>query len=115
MRAHMPNRSELARGRPAPEEWARIDPMIYVTAARRLQAQATAEAIGAGWRAVRRGLIGLAGLARRHLLEPLARRCSAPARARRSRGAWTTGCSPTSGCGAATSSWRSPGAWPIRG
>ena len=48
--------------------------MIYVTAARRLQAQATADAIGAGWRAVRRGLIGLAGLARRHLLEPLARR-----------------------------------------
>ncbi|MGH6904158.1 MAG: DUF1127 domain-containing protein [Geminicoccaceae bacterium] len=74
MSAHMPIRSELARGRKAPEEWARIDPIIYVTAARQLQAQATAEAIGAGWRGIRRGLTGLAGLVRRHLLEPLARR-----------------------------------------
>jgi uncharacterized protein YjiS (DUF1127 family) len=74
MHARMPNRSEPARGPPAPQEWARIDPIIYVTAARRLQARATAEAIGAGWRGIRRGLTGLAGLARRHLLEPLARR-----------------------------------------
>jgi uncharacterized protein YjiS (DUF1127 family) len=74
MHARMPNRSELARGRAAPEDWARIDPTVYVTAARRLQAQATAEAIGAGWRGIGRGLTGLAGLARRHLLEPLARR-----------------------------------------
>jgi uncharacterized protein YjiS (DUF1127 family) len=74
MRAHMPIRPELARGHRAPEEWARIAPLIYVTAARQLQAQATAEAIGAGWRGIRRGLTGLAGLARRHLLEPLARR-----------------------------------------
>jgi uncharacterized protein YjiS (DUF1127 family) len=74
MHARMPNRSELPRGRPAPQEWARIDPTIYVTAARRLQARATAEAIGVAWRGIRRGLGGLAGLTRRHLLEPLARR-----------------------------------------
>jgi hypothetical protein len=74
MRAQMPIRSELARGRKAPEEWARIDPIIYVTEARRRQAQATAEAIGTAWRGIRRGLAGLAGLVRRHLLEPLARR-----------------------------------------
>jgi hypothetical protein len=71
MHARMPNRSELAHGRPAPQEWARIDPTIYVTAARRLQARATTEAIGVAWRGIRRGLTGLAGLARRHLLEPL--------------------------------------------
>ena len=74
MRAHMAIRPELARGGRAPEEWARIDPMIYVTAGRQLQAQAAAEAIGAGWRGIRRGLTGLAGLIRRHLFEPLARR-----------------------------------------
>ncbi len=74
MHARMPNRSELARGRPAPAEWARIDPTIYITAARRLQARATAEALGAGWRGMRRGLTGLAGLVRRLLLAPIARR-----------------------------------------
>jgi uncharacterized protein YjiS (DUF1127 family) len=70
MRAHMPNRAELARGR-AIEEWARIDPTIYVTRARQLQAQAMAEAIGAGWRVIRRGLASLTGLVRRHLIEPI--------------------------------------------
>jgi uncharacterized protein YjiS (DUF1127 family) len=73
MRAHMPNQAELARGR-ATEEWARIDPTIFVTRARQLQAQAMAEAIGAGWRGIRRGLSGLAGLVRAHLLEPIGRR-----------------------------------------
>jgi uncharacterized protein YjiS (DUF1127 family) len=70
MRAHMPNQAELARGR-ATEEWARIDPTIYVTQARQLQAQAMAEAIGAGWRGIRRGLTGLAGLVRGYLIEPI--------------------------------------------
>jgi uncharacterized protein YjiS (DUF1127 family) len=73
MRAHMPNQAELARGR-ATEEWARIDPTIFVTRARQLQAQAMAEAIGAGWRGIRRGLSGLTGLVRAHLLEPIGRR-----------------------------------------
>jgi uncharacterized protein YjiS (DUF1127 family) len=73
MRAHMPNQSELAGGRSAPEQWARIDPTIYITAARRLQARAMAELIGAGWRHVRRGVAGLAGLARR-LVAPIAKR-----------------------------------------
>jgi uncharacterized protein YjiS (DUF1127 family) len=63
-----------ALSRPASEEWARIDPVIYVTAARRLQAQAMSEAAGAGWRGIRRALTGPAGLARRYLLEPLVRR-----------------------------------------
>jgi uncharacterized protein YjiS (DUF1127 family) len=73
MRAHVPNPSKLARG-PATEEWARIDPMVYVTAARRLQAQATAEAVAASWRGIRSGLTGLAALVERYLLEPIARR-----------------------------------------
>jgi uncharacterized protein YjiS (DUF1127 family) len=74
MGAHEPIRSELARGRPAPEEWARIDPTIYITAARQRQARAMAEAIGAGWRATRRGLVSATGLLRRCLLEPIAKR-----------------------------------------
>jgi uncharacterized protein YjiS (DUF1127 family) len=74
MSAHMRTEPErLARG-PATEEWARIDPMIYITAARRLQAQAMAEAAATGWRSIRRGLTGLADLARRYLLEPIGRR-----------------------------------------
>jgi uncharacterized protein YjiS (DUF1127 family) len=73
MRAHMHIDTErLARG-PATEEWARIDPIVYVTAARRLQAQAAAEAVRAGWDALRRGLSALGGVLRRHLLEPIAR------------------------------------------
>jgi uncharacterized protein YjiS (DUF1127 family) len=74
MRAHMQIPSErLARG-PAPDEWARIDPVVYLTAARRLQARATSEAIVAGWRRVRRGVTGLASLLQDRLLEPIARR-----------------------------------------
>jgi uncharacterized protein YjiS (DUF1127 family) len=74
MRAQMQVQPErLARG-PANEQWARIDPTVYVTAARRLQAQAMAAALGAGWRALRWGLSGLAALVRRQLLQPLARR-----------------------------------------
>jgi len=74
MGAHEPIRSELARGRPAPAEWARIDPTIYITQARQRQARAMGEAIGAGWRGIRRGLVGTAALLRRYLLEPMARR-----------------------------------------
>ena len=74
MGAHEPIRSELARGRPAPAEWARIDPTIYITQARQRQARAMAEAIGAGWRGIRRGLAGTAALLRRYLLEPMAKR-----------------------------------------
>jgi uncharacterized protein YjiS (DUF1127 family) len=74
MGAHEPIRYEPARGRLAPEEWARIDPTVYLTAARRLQARATAEAIGAGWRGIRRGLANAVRLRRRFLLEPAARR-----------------------------------------
>jgi uncharacterized protein YjiS (DUF1127 family) len=74
MRAHMQIPSErLARG-PAPDQWARIDPIVYLTAARRLQARATSEAIGAGWRWVRRRVTGLASLLQDRLLEPIARR-----------------------------------------
>jgi uncharacterized protein YjiS (DUF1127 family) len=73
MRAHMQIPSErLARG-PAPEEWARIDPIVYLTAARRLQARAMSETIGAGWRWVRRGVTGLASLLQDRLLKPIAR------------------------------------------
>ncbi|HYZ26130.1 MAG TPA: DUF1127 domain-containing protein [Geminicoccaceae bacterium] len=74
MRAQMQVQSErLARG-PADEQWARIDPIVYLAEGRRRQAQAMAAAIGAGWRALRWGLSGLAALAQRQLLEPLARR-----------------------------------------
>ena len=74
MRAHMQIQSErLARGS-GNEEWARIDPLVYVAEARRLQARAMAQALGAGWRALGRGLSGLAALMWRRLLEPLARR-----------------------------------------
>jgi len=69
---HIPT-ERLARG-PATEEWARIDPIVYLTAARRLQARATSEAIRAGWRWVRRRVTGLAGLLQDRLLEPIARR-----------------------------------------
>jgi uncharacterized protein YjiS (DUF1127 family) len=62
----------LARGS-GNEEWARIDPTVYVAEARRLQARAMAEALGAGWRARGRALSGLAALVRQ-LLQPLARR-----------------------------------------
>jgi uncharacterized protein YjiS (DUF1127 family) len=55
-------------------EWARIDPIVYVAEARRLQARAVGEAIGAGWRGLRRALTGVTGLVRRHLLEPIERR-----------------------------------------
>jgi uncharacterized protein YjiS (DUF1127 family) len=73
-RAQVQIQSErLARGSGS-EEWARIDPLVYVAEARRLQARAMAEALGAGWRALGRGLSGLAALVRRTLLEPLARK-----------------------------------------
>jgi uncharacterized protein YjiS (DUF1127 family) len=71
MRAQMQVQSErLARG---PVHEARIDPIVYLAEGRRRQAQAMADAIGAGSRARRRGLSGLAALVRR-LSEPLATR-----------------------------------------
>jgi uncharacterized protein YjiS (DUF1127 family) len=74
MRAQMQVQSErLARG-PADEQWARIDPIVYLAEGRRRQAQAMAAAIGAGWRALRWGLSSVAALVRRQLLEPLTRR-----------------------------------------
>jgi uncharacterized protein YjiS (DUF1127 family) len=74
MRAQMQIQSErLARGS-GNEEWARIDPLVYVAEARRLQARAMAEVLGAGWRALGRGLNGFAALVRRQLFQPLARR-----------------------------------------
>lgn len=73
MRAQMYIETErLARG-PATKEWARIDPIVYLTTARRLQARAMSEALGAGWRGVRRGLAASAARLQRHLLEPIAR------------------------------------------
>jgi uncharacterized protein YjiS (DUF1127 family) len=51
MSAHMPVQSErLASDRSAGEDWARIDPTVFVAEGRRLQARAMAEALGAGWR-----------------------------------------------------------------
>jgi uncharacterized protein YjiS (DUF1127 family) len=73
MRAQMRVQSEWPARDTTAEEWARIDPTVYVKAARRLQAQAMAEAFGAGWRALRRAVSGLAALTRRQILEPLAR------------------------------------------
>ena len=72
MRAQMHAGSEgLARG-PVNDEWARIDPIVFVAEARRLQARAMGEAFSAGGRALRSGLTGLAALVRRRS-EPLAR------------------------------------------
>lgn len=74
MRTHVSVQTEPSvRGRPASEAWARIDPIAYVTEARRQQARVVAEALGAGWQGLRRGLSGLATLGRQ-LLDRLARR-----------------------------------------
>jgi len=49
MTAHMPVRSQPpARVRPASDFWARIDPIVHTTEARRRQAHAQAEALRAG-------------------------------------------------------------------
>jgi uncharacterized protein YjiS (DUF1127 family) len=75
MTTHMPVRSEpLARGRLASEDWARIDPVVYMTEARRHQARAVAEALGASWRGCRRALSGFGKWAQRHVVQPLVRR-----------------------------------------
>ena len=115
MGAHMPMQSErLAPGRAAGEDWARIDPSVFVAEGRRLQARAMVEALATGWRGFRWGVDGLAAVVR-GLRERLARTVRAepggpPALAR-----WTIGCSPTSACAAPTSSSRSTAGWPIRG
>lgn len=64
MGTHVPF-EPLVRDRPANEDWARIDPIVYVTEARRQQARAAAEALGAFGRGLRRGLGGLAALGQR--------------------------------------------------
>jgi uncharacterized protein YjiS (DUF1127 family) len=75
MTAHMPARSQpMARVRPASNFWARIDPIVYVTEARRHQARALAEAVGAAWRGSRRALSELGAWTQRHIMQPLARR-----------------------------------------
>ncbi len=74
MRAQMQVRSERPARGAVNEEWARIDPIVYLAEGRRRQARAMAEAIGAGARALRWGLTGLAALVGRQLLQPLARR-----------------------------------------
>lgn len=60
MPSELPERSGQAG-----DEWARIDPSVYLTKARDAQAEAVAEALHSGWRAVRRGLDRLAALWRR--------------------------------------------------
>jgi uncharacterized protein YjiS (DUF1127 family) len=51
-----------------------MDPMVFVTEARRRQARAMAEVVAGGWRAVRRGLGDLSEAATRRFLAPMARR-----------------------------------------
>ena len=74
MRTHVRMPSEpLVRGCPASEEWARSDPIVYVTEVRRAQARAVAEALGAARGGLHRGLSGFAALGR-HLMDRLGRR-----------------------------------------
>ena len=74
MGAHMPMPSErLAPGRAAGEDWAQIDPRVFVAEGRRLQARATVEALATGWRGFRWGVDGLAAVVR-SLRERLAKR-----------------------------------------
>jgi hypothetical protein len=74
MRAQMQVQPERPARGSVDEEWARIDPIVYLAEGRRRQARAMAEAIVAGSRALRWGLTGLAALVRGRLLQPLARR-----------------------------------------
>jgi uncharacterized protein YjiS (DUF1127 family) len=74
MGAHMAMPSErLAPGHAAGEEWARIDPRVFVAEGRRLQARAMVEALVSGCRGLHWGADGLAAVVRR-LRERLARR-----------------------------------------
>ncbi len=74
MGAHMPVQSErLAPGRASGEDWARIDPTVFIAEGRRLQARVMAEALATGWRGFRWGVHGLADGVRA-LRERLARR-----------------------------------------
>ena len=74
MGAHMPVQSErLAPGRASGEDWARIDPAVFIAEGRRLQARVMAEALATGWRGLRCGVHGLADGVRA-LRERLARR-----------------------------------------
>ena len=74
MRTHMRVAAESLAGElPTSAHGARIDPIVYVTEARRAQARAVAEALGAARRNLRRGFGALAGIGL-PLLERLARR-----------------------------------------
>ena len=64
----------LPRGRLASEDWARIDPIVYMAAGRRHQARAVAEALGTLRRGVRGWLSSLADWTSRHVVQPFARR-----------------------------------------
>jgi uncharacterized protein YjiS (DUF1127 family) len=74
MRAQMQVQPERLARSSGNQERARIDPTVYLAERRRRQTRAMAAAIGAGSRAVRWGLSGLAALVRRQLWEPLAGR-----------------------------------------
>jgi uncharacterized protein YjiS (DUF1127 family) len=63
----------LASGHAAGEDWARIDPNVFVAEGRRLQARAMVEALVTGWHGFRWGVDGLAAVVRR-LRERFARR-----------------------------------------
>jgi uncharacterized protein YjiS (DUF1127 family) len=74
MSAHVPVRSErLTLDRSAGEDWARIDPTVFIAEGRRLQARAMVEALATGWHGLRWGVDGLAVVVRR-LRARLARR-----------------------------------------
>ncbi len=74
MGAHMPVQSErLAADSSSGEDWARIDPTVFMAEGRRLHARAVAEALGAGWRGFRWSIDRLAAGVR-ELRQRLARR-----------------------------------------
>ena len=74
MGAHMPVQSErLTPGRASGEDWARIDPTVFIAEGRRLQARAMAEALATGWRGSA-GVSIASATAVRAMRERLARR-----------------------------------------
>jgi uncharacterized protein YjiS (DUF1127 family) len=64
MGAQMPMQSERRPGRSVGEDWAGIDPRVFVAEGRRLQARAMIEALAAGWRGFRCGVDGLTAVMR---------------------------------------------------
>ena len=66
MSAHMPVQSAPpAPGRGDGEDWARIDPTVFMAEGRRLQARAMIEALATGWRSLRWSVDGFAAVVRR--------------------------------------------------